>query len=188
MGKSEGSVLVTQRQRAGGESRPQQRKRRSDGWSKADEALFLQMLAETCNASEAARAAGKCRAGAYRKRAADPAFARAWDEALDMGYAEIELMLMRAALFGSESEEVTSDGEGAVKARKVRRAPDLGVALRLFLAYRDRVAGIRAQRRVRGQAGKGAGGGDGRPDSAAAIAQVEAMMAEIARRRAAAGA
>lgn len=185
MGKSEGGALVTQRQRAGGESRPQQRKRRSDGWSKADAALFLQMLAETCNASEAARAAGKCRAGAYRKRAADPAFARAWDEALDMGYAEIELMLMRAALFGSESEEVTSDGEGAVKARKVRRAPDLGVALRLFLAYRDRVAGIRAQRRVGRQA---AGGGEARPDSAAAIAQVEAMMAEIARRRAAAGA
>ncbi|MEA3389472.1 MAG: hypothetical protein U9R64_09415 [Pseudomonadota bacterium] len=183
MARTEGGALVTQRQRAGGTSRPQQRKRRSDGWSKADEALFLQMLAETCNASEAARAAGKCRAGAYRKRAADPAFARAWDEALDMGYAEIELMLMRAALFGSESEEVTSDGEGAGKARKVRRAPDLGVALRLFLAYRDRVAGIRAQRQAGGQAG----GGNGRPDSAAAIAQVEAMMAEIARRRAASG-
>lgn len=173
---------VIGKQRAGGAARPQQRKRRSDGWTKEEEQLFLETLAETCNASEAARVAGRCRAGAYRKRRADPAFERAWEEAMDEGYAEIELMLMRASLFGAESEEVTTGADGAVKARKVKRAPNLTVALRLFLAYRDKVARIREKRR-----GDGPGGG-ARPDSPEAVAQVKAMMAAIAKKRAAAGA
>jgi hypothetical protein len=174
---------VIGKQRAGGAARPQQRKRRIDGWTVEEERLFLETLAETCNASEAARAVGRCRAGAYRKRRADPAFDRAWEEARDEGYAEIELLLMRASLFGTESEEVTTGADGAVKARKVKRAPNLTVALRLFLAYRDKVAQSRARRR-----GGGGPGGGARPDSPEAIAQVKAMMAAIAKKRAAAGA
>lgn len=168
------AALVPQRQQMGGAARPQRRRARRDGWSKAAEAIFLETLAETCNASEAARAAGKCRAGAYRRRACDPAFARAWDAALDMGYAEIELMLMRAALFGSEVEEITMDGDGAVKARKVRRAPSLTVGLRLFLTYRGKVARIRADRAER-------------PDDPDAVARVEEVMAIIRGRRAQSG-
>lgn len=168
---------VIGRQRAGGAARPQKRKARSDGWTRAEERLFLETLADTCNASEAARVVGRCRAGAYRRRAADPAFDRAWDEAVASGYGEIELMLMRASLFGTEAEEVTTDADGAVKARKVKRAPNLTVALRLFLAYRDKVARIREKR----------GGQGARPDSREAVAQVDAMMAAIARKRAAAG-
>ncbi|PZU09017.1 MAG: hypothetical protein DI606_14300 [Sphingobium sp.] len=87
------------------------------------------------------------------------------------------MMLMRASLFGAEAEEVTTDADGAVKARKVKRAPNLTVALRLFLAYRDKVARIREKR----------GGQGARPDSREAVAQVDAMMAAIARKRAAAG-
>jgi hypothetical protein len=173
--------LVAQRQRIGkdGAARPQQRRARADGWTRAQERMFLETLAETCNASEAARVAGKCRAGAYRRRGIDPAFAKAWDEALDMGYAEIELMLMRAALFGTEAEEVTTDADGAVKARKVKRAPSLTVALRLFLCHREKVAKIRAGREAARQQAE-------RPDSAEAIALVDAVMGEVTRRRAAA--
>ena len=47
----------------------------------------------------------------------------------------------------------------------------------MFLAYRDKVARIRERR----------GGQGARPDSQEAVAQVDAMMAAIARRRAESG-
>ncbi len=124
--------LVARRQRvgAGGTARAQKGRARKDGWTKVKERRFLETLAETCNASEAAREAGMCRASAYRRRQSDAGFARAWDEALDVGYAEIEALLMREVLFGSEVEELTLDGEGAVKGRKVKRTRNLTVALR----------------------------------------------------------
>lgn len=44
-------------------------------------ATFIKVLAEHCNVSEAARAAGIGRRTAYDWREADPEFAAAWDEA-----------------------------------------------------------------------------------------------------------
>ncbi|OAN53536.1 hypothetical protein [Sphingobium sp. TCM1] len=173
-----GDALVAQRQAAGGAVRAQKRRPRRDGWSKADVGRFMAVLAETCNASEAARAVGKCRAGAYDRRRRDPAFGRAWDAALDMGYAEIEAMLMREVLFGSETEEITLDGEGVVKARKVKRGRNLAIALRLLSFHHDRVLKIRAANDA---------GGD-RPDSPDAVARVRRALEEIRRRRATAGA
>jgi hypothetical protein len=170
---SEGK-LVPQRQAIGGQKRVQKRKQRSDTWTQAQVREFMAVLAESCNASEAARAVGKCRQGAYDRRRRDPAFARAWDAALDQGYAELELLLMRAALHGSESEEITLDGEGAVKTRKVKRAPNLSVGLRLWQHYRERVAKIR-------------GTSDDAGPTPEEQAQVRRALAEIRRRRAAAG-
>ncbi|WP_416464407.1 hypothetical protein [Sphingomonas sp. VDB2] len=167
--------LVARRQRVGGAVRAQKGKARKDGWTKAKERLFLETLAETCNASEAARAAGLCRASAYRRRQGDAGFARAWDEALDVGYAEIEALLMREVLFGSEVEELTLDGEGAVKGRKIKRTRNLTVALRLLTLHRDRMEKRRA----------GAGPGEAeRPDSPDAIARVKDVLGAIRRRRA----
>lgn len=170
-GKRAGSGLAPQRQRVAGAVRAQLRQPRKDGWTRAQQALFLETLAETCNASEAARVVGKSRTSAYRRRTNDPGFARAWEEALAIGYAEIELMLMRAALQGSEVEEITLDGDGAVKGRKIRRTPNLTVALRLMVHYRDKVAQIR-----RGQTQE-------RPDSADAIARVDALVRAVRARR-----
>lgn len=171
-----GKGLVPQRQAAGGTTGAQMRRRRKDGWSKADEATFLAVLAETCNASEAARQIGKGRTSAYRRKKADPGFARAWEEAIEMGYGEIELMLMRAVLFGSETEEIVMDGEGAVKTRKVKRQGNPAVALRLLTFYRDRMERRRAERAAQ----EGPGG-------PAAIAQVDALFDQIRRRRATEG-
>ncbi|MEC3911649.1 hypothetical protein U5A82_14585 [Sphingobium sp. CR2-8] len=166
------TALVAQRQRVGGKSRAQKRRPRADGWTKAKEKLFLETLAETCNASEAARAADMCRASAYRRRSANAAFAQAWDEALDVGYAEIEALLMREILFGGEVEELTLDGEGAVKGRKVKRTRNLTVALRLLTLHRDRME----KRRAAQLAGAG-------PDSADAKARVADVLGAIGRRR-----
>lgn len=175
-GRRKTDGLVTRRQHAGGETRAQKGKARSDGWSRVKEKRFLETLAETCNASEAARAAKMSRASAYRRRRDDAAFARAWDEAIDIGYAEIEAMLMREALYGSEVEELTLDGEGMLKGRKVKKARNLGVAMRLLAMHRDAVEKRRAARDHAM-----------RPDSPEAIAQVEKVLGEITAMRIAAG-
>lgn len=148
-----GARLVPGRQRAGGKAKGQMRNGRSDSWTAKKEGIFFATLAQTCNASEAAREAGVCRASAYRRKAIDPAFAERWEDALAEGYDEIELMLMRAALFGHESEETVRDGEGVVKTHKVTRKQDVGVAVRLLMAHRDTVAAIRKARMDRAAAG-----------------------------------
>ncbi|QGP78097.1 hypothetical protein [Sphingobium sp. CAP-1] len=170
-GKRAGATLVPQKQRVGGAVRAQMRKSRKDGWSKADEALFLEVLGDTCNASEAARVVGRGRTGAYRRRRQDAGFARAWADALEMGYGEIELLLMREVLHGSEVEEIVLDEAGAVKARKVKRTRNLAVALRLLAHHRDTVAKIRAEREGE------------RPDSADAIARVDALIGAVRARQ-----
>ena len=72
-------------------TRAQQRKARKDSWTRAQEREFLEVLATTCNVSEAARVAGVRRAGAYERRQRDARFAADWDRAIDIGYAEIEV-------------------------------------------------------------------------------------------------
>ena len=148
-------------------TRAQQRKARKDSWTRAQEVEFLEVLSTTCNVSEAARVAGVRRAGAYERRQRDARF--------DIGYAEIEAMLMREVLFGSESEEIVLDGEGAVKSRKVKRGRDLKLALQLLIRHRDKVAAYRAAAGVQ------------RPDSPDAVARLRRAMDEIARKRAATG-
>ncbi|WP_037472697.1 hypothetical protein, partial [Sphingobium sp. ba1] len=129
MADGAGVELRPGRQAVADGTRAQQRKARKDSWTRAQEREFLEVLATTCNVSEAARVAGVRRAGAYERRQRDARFAADWDRAIDIGYAEIEAMLMREVLFGSESEEIVLDGEGAVKSRKVKRGRDLKLAL-----------------------------------------------------------
>ncbi|MBO9525239.1 MAG: hypothetical protein J7517_03785 [Sphingobium yanoikuyae] len=167
---------VAQRQAAGDGVRTQLRQVRRDGWAQTDRALFLAELAETCNVSEAARTVGKSRQAAYGLKQRDADFARDWDAAIEQGYGEIEAMLIRLALHGCESEEIIEDGEGAVKTRKVKRAPNPSLGLQLLKLHAAQVAARRAAR------GDATG-----PGSPAAIASVERVLAEIRRRRAAAG-
>ncbi len=68
---------------------------------------FLDALAEHGIVGEAARAASLhshrgCLATFYREREADPEFAKAWDEALDLARASIEYELHRRAVEGVE--------------------------------------------------------------------------------------
>ena len=172
-------ALMTQRQARcqgqGGGARAQIRRVRKDGWTATDAKAFMEALALTCNASEAARMAGKSRAGAYKRRGRDPQFAAAWERAIDIGYAEIEAMMMREALFGTEVEEIVLDGDGVVKSRKVKRGRDQKVALTLLKQHMDRVAkGRAAQMR------------DG-PDAEGALAKMRRALEDIRRRRAAVG-
>lgn len=164
------------RRTVGGKTQVQMRASRKDGWTKDQEKLFLQTLATTCNTSEAARVAGVCRTSAYDRRQRNPRFAADWEKAIDIGYAEIEAMLMREALFGSESEEIMLDGEGAVKSRKIRRGHDMKLALQLLTRHRDRVLAYRAS----------AAAADG-PTSPVTVEKLRRAMDDMVRKRAATG-
>lgn len=118
---------------------------RKNGWTPTRRKAFMETLAATCNVSEAARVAGKTVSSAYYQRRRDPAFARDWNQALSVGYAELEALLLRQLLFGSEQEDLVLDGEGAVKSRKIRRGHPHVVAVRLLLAHRETAERLRAE-------------------------------------------
>ncbi|QNE32267.1 hypothetical protein F1C10_10125 [Sphingomonas sp. NBWT7] len=62
------------------------------------QAKFAAILAETCNVSAAARAAGVAASTCYRWRAQDAGFAASWDAALGIGYDRLEAALLDYAL------------------------------------------------------------------------------------------
>lgn len=173
--EAQGRDLEPARRTVAGKAQVQMRRPRKDGWTKDQEKLFLQTLATTCNTSEAARVAGVCRTSAYDRRQRNRRFAADWERAMDIGYAEIEAMLMREALFGSESEEILLDGEGAVKSRKVRRGHDLKLALQLLTRHRDRVLAYRASAAKE------------RPDSPAVVRRMRRARDDVERWRAETG-
>lgn len=131
--------------RAGGMNGPQLKAVSKRGWTPARRKRFLTTLAQTCNVREAARAAGKEVSNAYYLKKVDPGFARAWAEALTIGYDELETLMLRQALFGSEQEEVTLDGEGAVKGRKIKRGHPHVVGIRLLTSHRKEALAARGE-------------------------------------------
>ena len=77
-------------------------------WTPRTEQRFLAALAATCNVKAACREVGLWPPSAYNHRNRWPAFARAWDEAIEEGYVRIEASLVEAAGCNpySELEEV----------------------------------------------------------------------------------
>lgn len=90
--------------------RMQIRRARADGWSPAVEKRFLQALATTCNVKAACAEIRMTIASAYYHRKLWPAFARAWDEAVETGYRhlESELVLAGRNLFSDEAQAAPS--------------------------------------------------------------------------------
>lgn len=60
-------------------------------------ALFLEWFAATCNVLLSAEKAGVAYQTVFKHRMRDPAFAAAWNEAVQQGYARIEAELVQAA-------------------------------------------------------------------------------------------
>ena len=63
-------------------------------------ASFLRVFSETCNVSEACRAANIGRSAAYAWRNDDPAFAAEWDEAEQIAVDKLELVARQRATDG----------------------------------------------------------------------------------------
>jgi len=114
-------------------------------WTTARRKIFFNTLAETSNVTAAAQAAGMNRSAAYDRKSRDPAFARAWKAALERGYTELEMQLMRHSRNGTVRTEQVVDGEGNVKQIRAVHSYPLTVAMRLLMAHRQEVDAWRRQ-------------------------------------------
>lgn len=102
----QGRGVVLQR---GNGRRVQVKRARPDQWTEETAHRFLTALAGTCNVSMAAEAVGTSATSAQARRRADPGFARAWAEALEIGYVRIEAAMIEAACCFFEGEVVPDD-------------------------------------------------------------------------------
>src|SRR3546814_19173986 len=85
--KSGGEELVIGRSHAGGRNgAPQKRRAPKGGYTKKQNALYLEVMAETSNVSEACRAIGKHPCDKYALRRRGSAFADAWLTWLEEGF------------------------------------------------------------------------------------------------------
>lgn len=144
-------------------------------WTKAREAAFFAELGASANVTRSAAAAGMSVRAAHLRRQRNPAFAAAWLAALDQGYAELEALLLRQAMDGTERVETVVDEAGQVKQTKTVRSFPHGVAMRLFLCHRDAVERYRIMMAA------------GAEDDPALAAKIRAEMARVRERLMGAG-
>ena len=84
-------------------------RKRLAGWSAERQRLFLSHLAETGSVHLASSAARLSARGAYRLRTRSPAFARAWDAALQLSVGRLSAIAFDRAING-RVEQVFSEG------------------------------------------------------------------------------
>ena len=111
-------------------------------WTPRVEERFLAALAATCNVKAACAEVGLTAASAYNHRKRWPAFARRWDEALEIGYVQLECGLVEAAcnLFSGGSEADPEDRR-PVEVGPIR-AMTAAHAIHLLHMHKHRVHGI----------------------------------------------
>ena len=93
-----------------GDENSQPRPQRSDEFTEAKRAVFLDVLEKTSGVTTAARAAGVSRKTAYEHRNKDPEFAARWDEAEDSYADRLVREAYRRAVDGVD-EPVYQQGE-----------------------------------------------------------------------------
>lgn len=103
------------------------RKPSERSWTKSKKTEFLEVLAETCNVSEACRQAGGSTAAAYKLRQKDAAFRAAWREAIAIAYRRLELVLLERAFNGTDKIVTRKDGSE----ERVREYPN-SIAVQLL--------------------------------------------------------
>lgn len=101
-------------------------------WSEAKNRTFIDTLASTCNVTKAAAAAHISISAVYRRRAQDASFRAAWGQALSIGYAQLEIMMLERALHGVERIIDLKNGETRVMRDYCDRT-----ALTLLKMHRD---------------------------------------------------
>ena len=98
----------------------------------AQHAKFFETLAESCNVTLSAREAGLSTSYCYRQRKRDAAFRASWEDAIEQGYAELELALLERAIAGAEKVTTYKDGS----TQTVREYPN-ALAMSLLKMHRD---------------------------------------------------
>ena len=133
----------------GDPARPQRRKTPKHGWTQRRRARFLETLKATCNVKEACKVVNMGLSGAYDLRKRDPGFAAEWAEALEQGYAELEMLLLRQSIHGSETTETIDDGGGSGRRRtKTVHSYPHAIALRLLFAHKGAVDAFRDEKGI----------------------------------------
>lgn len=106
-GFADGAELVIN---ASNGRRVQVRRAKYRQWTPRIERRFLETLCDTCNVCAAAAAAGMSKSSAYAHRRRWPAFAKLWDEAVEVGSAVIESALIAGAIAYLEGEPAELGG------------------------------------------------------------------------------
>ena len=119
---------------AGG-ARPKMRRVSKRDWTKAKEQAFVETLAETCNLTRAAEAAGVSTSSARDRRKADAAFRASCADAIASAYQRLELAILERSLDGTEKIVIRKDGSE----ERIREYPN-AVALTLLRMHRDTAA------------------------------------------------
>ena len=168
-----GLRLMRGRRGAGKAALPQLRRVGRRLWDEELKQQFLEVLAATCNVREACRVVGMTDTGAYKLRRRDAGFAAMWDEALEQGYSELEMLLLRQSIHGSTTTETVVDGAGQRKQVKTVHSYPHGMAMQLLSAHRKSVADVRAA-----QTGNQAGSEQIRAEIQVKIAAMRARVVE----------
>lgn len=124
---------------AGG-GKPKLKRRHPREWTKAKTEAFVAALAETCNVTAAAAAAGISHSAVYARRLRDAEFRASWAVALREGYARLELMLLERAMNGTV-KTVERSGGGVDRTTEYPNA----MAMRLLHLHRSSAAAAEAE-------------------------------------------
>jgi hypothetical protein len=114
---------------------------RHDGWTEERRERFLAVLADSSNIKAALEEVGKTYAGFYSLRRRDPDFHQSFEEAMEEGYARLELELLERARFGVDRPVYYREKKIAV-ARSFSDA----MALKVLQRRDDLVERVRARR------------------------------------------
>ena len=118
--------------RIDGNAKPRRRSERETGFTKEKVKKFLETLTESCNVKYAAEQADVAVSTVYRRKAANATFRAAWDQAISVGYSQLEMMLLERALHGVEKPVPVKTGSAAVM-----RHYDDRTALALLKQHRE---------------------------------------------------
>ena len=121
----------------GGGAAPKMRAQGKRDWNSEKEEAYVNALAETCNYTAAAAAAGVSTSSAWKRRKTNAKFRASCREAVAAGYQRLELALLDRALNGSEKIVTRKDGSE----ERVREYPN-AVALTLLRLHRETAAEV----------------------------------------------
>lgn len=132
--------------RGAGAGRAQEQREGRNLITDAQRAIFLETLAATSNVTTSAKAAKISSRHVYWMRQRDAQFREAWEEALEEGYAALEMEVLHRMRFGSKKTETV-----AGKPVKTVHSFNDVTAVRLLIAHRETVLRRRAEREARAQ-------------------------------------
>jgi hypothetical protein len=125
----------------GGRRWQAQRMRRNQ-FSRERKEVFLAHFAATCDVTASAAAAGVCESTVYAHRRSDPAFAAAWDEALEQGYARLEAEAVAQRIKAMEALKVRL-GKEVAAATDADAAAEFERVMQLLREHKRGAAGAK---------------------------------------------